>query len=77
MRRTLFELVISCLFTSDQHRARSSTTLRDFCPALIARDRIYYMIEQRSSRRGSRDGSFFFFDQGRTSIESNDSFVKT
>ena len=62
VRRTLFDLVISCLITSDQRRTRSSTrlmTIHDFCPALIARDRAgYRMMEQRSSCRES-PGWFF------------------
>ena len=33
-RRTLFDLVILRLIMSDQLRARSSATFRDFCPAL-------------------------------------------
>ena len=49
-RRTLFDLEISCSMTHDQRRAKSSATVRDFCPALIVRHRAWYhTMEQRSS----------------------------
>ena len=62
-RRTLFDLEISWSMTHDQRRAKSSATVRDFCPALIVRHRAWHhMMEQRSSRHESR-GWFFLFAQ--------------
>ena len=67
-RRTQFNLVISCLITSDQRRARSSATIRDFCSALIARVWAWYhKIELCSSRREFRGWPFFFVQGSSTS----------
>ena len=59
-RRTLFELVISCLIMSNQRRARSSATIPDFCPVLIARDRAWYQMWNGVLLAANLgDGSFF------------------
>ena len=59
-RRTLFHRVISWSMMHDQRRANVADSRGWLCPALIVRHRAWYhKIEQRSSRRESRDGSFF------------------
>ena len=55
MGRTLFDFVIPILDQERSAQGKASASIRNFCPALIARDRAWYhMMEQCTSHLESR-----------------------